>query len=418
MAETVTPKLSGFDFWKEKLKSCQFIVAPMVDQSELAWRMLSRRYGAQLCYTPMFHSSVFARDPQYRKEALQLCQEDRPLIIQFCANDPEVLLKAAKLAEDHCEAIDLNLGCPQMIAKRGHYGAFLQDEWELLERMVSTCHKQLKVPITCKIRVFESLDKTVQYAKMLEKAGCQLLTVHGRIREQKGRLTGLANWEYVKAIKKAVKIPVFSNGNIQYLSDVKKCLEETGVDGVMTAEGNLHNPALFTGNSPPVWQMVEEYLDLVEKYPCPMPYIRGHVFKILHHALHLHPDIRDLVAAGRTADCLRKATEQLKERCLREMEDPNFDPKQGLFGELPLSYWYCQPYERPSSEEEEKNRPKRELLKRPLEIEEMMAERGMSKKKVKKRLRNPNKNFDKKQKVVYQICENDGCCNPRVGARF
>ncbi|XP_026119814.1 tRNA-dihydrouridine(16/17) synthase [NAD(P)(+)]-like isoform X2 [Carassius auratus] len=409
-------KPRGFEFWRGTLKAARYVVAPMVEQSELAWRLLSRRHGAELCYTPMLHAQVFVRDANYRRENLyiELNQEDRPLIAQFCANDPEVFIQAALLAQDYCDAIDLNLGCPQMIAKRGHYGVFLQDEWDLLEKMIKLADEKLSVPITCKIRVFPEIEKTVKYAKMLEKAGCQLLTVHGRTKDQKGALTGIASWKHIKAVREAVNIPIFANGNIQHLSDVQRCMEETGVQGVMSAEGNLHNPALFEGRSPPVWEMAEEYLEVVEKHPpCSLSCVRAHVFKLWHHTLQIHQDLREELAKAKNIAGIAEVNRQLKQRCQEEMAK---DESEWTWTGLPFPHWICQPYVRPPPKDPNTENGQRATetkavsVKRTLEDSEGPND-SLSKNKQKKKARNPHKNFCPELKPKYIKCEQ--CGNPK-----
>lgn len=352
------PKLQGYDFYREVLGSPKYVVAPMVDQSELAWRTLSRRYGAQLAYTPMINAKMYANNKRngYREIAFNtaLGEEggpgDRPLIVQFCANDPEQLLASAKALEAHCDAVDINLGCPQDIAKRGHYGSFLQDEWDLIYKLINTLHTNLSVPVTAKCRVFPSLEKTVEYAKMLERAGAQIITCHGRTREQRGHNTGLADWAKIRAVKQAVSVPVFANGNILTHADIARCLAETGADAVMSAEGQLYNPALFVpspsgGLHPRHADLALEYLDIVSRHKTPTPPsgVKGHLFKLLRPALAREIDLRDALGRLRGPD-LAPYYDVVREM-RRRMERDAGAEETATDGGFP--HWVAQPYVRP-----------------------------------------------------------------------
>eukprot|EP00668_Euglena_longa_P033518 GGOE01043099.1.p1 GENE.GGOE01043099.1~~GGOE01043099.1.p1 ORF type:complete len:474 (-),score=54.13 GGOE01043099.1:65-1486(-) len=327
-----------------KLGSPTNIMAPMVDHSDLPFRMLGRKHGVQLCFTPMLHAALFDLNEKYREEMFTTCDEDRPLVVQFCANDPEVLLRAARRVEHQCDAVDINFGCPQAIAKSGYYGAFLQDDWTLISRLVSTLHKNLSVPVTCKIRILDSVEKTVEYARMVEAAGCQLLTVHGRDRSQKGQSTGLANWDVIRAVKEALTIPVFANGNILYHGDVLRCIDSTGVNGVMSAEGLLYNPALFSGHLLPLWLLSEEYLELCAVHPIPVAWIKGHLHKLWHKALPHFTTLRERLNCAANLDDIHAVVVDLKAELQALEKSPSCNvvcPKT----QLPI--WLCQPFIRP-----------------------------------------------------------------------
>lgn len=295
----------AWEFWR-RLGSPRYHVAPMVDQSELAFRQLCFRYGATAAYTPMLHSRLFLEDQKYRAEHFTTCPQDRPLFVQFCANNPSTLLQAARLVQDHCDAVDINLGCPQRIARKGKYGAFLMENMDLIESLVTTLAQGLTVPVTCKIRVFPDLERTLAYARMLERAGCSVLAVHGRTREQKTAKAVRANWDIIKAVREAVSIPVLANGNIRNLQDVHDCIAYTGAEGVMSAESLLEDPALFwpkrlqaEGAYMPVEgvRLLKEYLELAEQYPTPMRMIRGHTFSLIGPWLSEFTDLRDKINA-------------------------------------------------------------------------------------------------------------------------
>ena len=236
-----------------------------------------------LAYTPMLHARMFKETARFRDHHFQPVRAglestpsaktaisdahldgnpdiDRPLFVQFCANDPEELLEAARYVQPFCDAVDLNLGCPQAIARKGHYGAFLQEDQDLVYRLINILHKNLDIPVTAKIRILESKEDTLKYAEMVISAGASILTVHGRQRDQKGHKTGLADWSVLRFLRDNLppETVLFANGNILQHRDIQSCLEKTGADGVMSAEGNLCDPAIFA-EPPPLGQEGREY---------------------------------------------------------------------------------------------------------------------------------------------------------------
>ncbi|PXF46658.1 tRNA-dihydrouridine(16/17) synthase [NAD(P)(+)]-like [Gracilariopsis chorda] len=297
----------------------------MVDASELAFRDLCRKYGAQLAYTPMLHSASFVRDAKYRAEHFTTHALDRPLVAQFCANEPATFVNAAKLVQNRVDAVDLNLGCPQGIARRGCYGAFLMDHLQLVRALVSAAAAELAVPVWVKIRVFDDVKATVEYARMLEEAGASLIAVHGRTREQKGRQCPPADWDKIRAVVKAVNVPVIANGNVRTKADANRAMQYTGAEGVMSAYALLDYPAVFGGVKLSRMQLAYEYINLAERRNTPLRMVRLHLFKLFRSRLDANMDLNEAVAKCRCFEDFRQVADTLSKRC--DFEGVSFEQR-------------------------------------------------------------------------------------------
>eukprot|EP00300_Choanocystis_sp_HF-7_P007826 c15537_g1_i1.p1 GENE.c15537_g1_i1~~c15537_g1_i1.p1 ORF type:complete len:297 (+),score=40.51 c15537_g1_i1:29-919(+) len=226
-----------------------YCVAPMVGASDLAFRLLCRKYGAECVWTEMFPADKFATE-EYRAQYFQVNERDRPLVVQFCGHDPAQMTAAALLAQSHCDCVEINLGCPQRPARLNLYGAYLmaKEHWTTVFTMVQSLKDALTIPVACKIRLLSSIDETIEFCRGLESHGCQLITIHGRTLlsdKRKRRRVGPADLNAIKQIKAAVAVPVIANGNVRSFRDVQRNWLETECDGIMSAEAVLANPALF-----------------------------------------------------------------------------------------------------------------------------------------------------------------------------
>eukprot|EP00559_Dactyliosolen_fragilissimus_P002450 CAMPEP_0184865018 /NCGR_PEP_ID=MMETSP0580-20130426/16624_1 /TAXON_ID=1118495 /ORGANISM="Dactyliosolen fragilissimus" /LENGTH=466 /DNA_ID=CAMNT_0027364013 /DNA_START=148 /DNA_END=1545 /DNA_ORIENTATION=+ len=332
------------------LREKALVVAPMVDQSDLPFRLLCRRYGANLCFTPMIHAKMFTEKHGYRKKFWRyvdgMPKHDRPLIVQLCGSDKKALLQTIRYILRHdrhnagsadnsipIDGIDLNCGCPQSIAKRGVYGAFLLEKEDLLVDVVKFLVANVDCPISVKVRILPSgIEDSLKLYQKLVDAGASMLTIHGRTRFQKGLKTGHADWDAIRRVVDLLghRVPILANGSIANLDDVRMCLERTGADGVMSSEAILEYPPVFneTGTiesggyrtQPGRLQICREYLHLCQEYPpeqggqgTGIKCARGHIHRFLHKDLSIAQDIRNAVSFAQEYDVLWKACDDIEE---------------------------------------------------------------------------------------------------------
>ena len=227
------------------LKNNVFL-APMAGITDLPFRLICKENGCGLVFSEMVSAKGLYYKDKNTEKLLETHKDERPIAIQIFGSDPDIMAQSAKQIEEAgADIIDINMGCPTpKIVKNGD-GAALMRNPALAGEIIGAVSKSVNIPVTVKIRKGwdESTVNACELAVLAEKNGAKAITVHGRTRDQ--FYSGKADWNIIKEVKEAVRIPVIGNGDIKDPEDAEKMLDYTGCDAVMIGRAARGNPWIF-----------------------------------------------------------------------------------------------------------------------------------------------------------------------------